>query len=175
MATIFSHAIVGFTIAKLTTQPKTFARLPYIAAVCAMLPDADVLAFNFGIEYQSMWGHRGFSHSILFAVIVAVIYYLIFFRSKAQPITNSIIIFAAILSHGLIDALTNGGLGVGFAIPFSSERYFFPYNPVLVSPIGARFFSHYGWQVLQSEFIFLIVPCLGALFVKFFLVKNKIM
>jgi len=61
-------------------------------------------------------------------------------------------LFAATASHGLLDAFTNGGLGVAFFAPFDSARYFFPFRPIAVSPIGiARFFTRRGAEVLLSE------------------------
>ncbi len=35
-----------------------------------MLPDADVLSFNFGVAYGNVFGHRGFTHSLVFAFVV---------------------------------------------------------------------------------------------------------
>ena len=65
----------------------------------------------------------------------------------------------ACMSHGLLDALTNGGLGVGFFAPFNGERYFAPWTPIEVSPIGARFFSARGLAVLRSEVMTIWLPC----------------
>ena len=61
-------------------------------------------------------------------------------------------LFASTLSHGLLDMLTNGGLGVALFAPFDNGRYFFPYRPVEVSPLGVtNFFSRRGLHVLTSE------------------------
>jgi DMSO/TMAO reductase YedYZ heme-binding membrane subunit len=69
--------------------------------------------------------------------------------------------FAAVTaSHGLLDALTDGGLGVAFFAPFDSGRYFFPWRPIEVSPIGAGFFSARGLAVLASEFVWVWLPSL---------------
>ncbi len=46
-------------------------------------------------------------------------------------------LFVATISHGILDALTDGGLGVAFFAPFVNTRYFFPWTPIKVSPIGA--------------------------------------
>jgi inner membrane protein len=60
--------------------------------------------------------------------------------------------FVITASHGVLDAMTNGGLGVAFFAPFDSTRYFFPWRPIVVSPIGfGSFFSHWGALVLLSE------------------------
>jgi hypothetical protein len=62
-------------------------------------------------------------------------------------------------SHTLLDAMTSGGLGVAFFSPFSNERYFFPWRPIRVSPIGVDFFGEAGVAVLRSELIWVWIPC----------------
>src|SRR5215813_8832160 len=70
-------------------------------------------------------------------------------------------LFFATASHGVFDALTNGGLGVAFFSPFDNSRYFFPWTPIRVSPIGAgRFFSSRGIAVLQSEMLVIWIPAM---------------
>jgi inner membrane protein len=73
--------------------------------------------------------------------------------------------FLCTASHGVLDAMTNGGLGVAFFSPFDTTRYFFPLRPVLVSPIGvSEFFSEYGVWILASEAIWIWLPsCLAFL------------
>lgn len=64
--------------------------------------------------------------------------------------------FLATASHGFLDAMTNGGLGVAFFSPFNNVRYFLPWRPIRVSPIGVtRFFSHRGLEVVQSELLWI--------------------
>jgi inner membrane protein len=58
--------------------------------------------------------------------------------------------------------MTTGGLGVAFFSPFSNTRYFFPWRPIAVSPIGARFFSPRGFAVLLSEALWVWTPMLVA-------------
>jgi len=55
--------------------------------------------------------------------------------------------------------MTDGGLGVAFFSPFDNHRYFLPWTPIRVSPIGlGRFFSHRGLEVLQSELLWIWLP-----------------
>ena len=75
--------------------------------------------------------------------------------------------FLATVSHGLLDALTNGGLGVAFFSPFDTTRYFFPFRPIQVSPIGAHFFSARGISVVQSELLWVWLPCVAFAIVAF--------
>jgi inner membrane protein len=58
----------------------------------------------------------------------------------------------------LLDALTNGGLGVALAWPFDDKRFFFPWRPIEVSPIGAGFFSARGLAVIGSELLRVVLP-----------------
>ena len=70
-----------------------------------------------------------------------------------------IFFFLLTASHGILDALTNGGLGIAIFSPFSNERYFFPWTPITVSPIGvAGFLSKRGWLVLKSELLWVWLP-----------------
>jgi inner membrane protein len=68
-------------------------------------------------------------------------------------------LFLATASHGVLDAMTNSGLGVAFFSPFDNSRYFLPWRPIRVSPIAVtRFFSARGYAILKSELIWIWVP-----------------
>jgi inner membrane protein len=137
-----------------------------------MLPDVDVIAFSFGIPYGDMFGHRGFTHSLLFAVVIGAVVtwhlsHLLHLSHLSHPShpshpSNRLALFlwftAVTASHGLLDALTNGGRGIAFLAPFSDHRYFFPWRPIQVSPIGVGFFSPRGLLVLASEAGWIWVP-----------------
>jgi len=132
-----------------------------IAALCAMLPDIDVIGLRLGVPYDSLFGHRGCTHSILFAGLVAVAVSLPFWnRSKTGESWQTLAcVFAATVSHGLLDALTNGGLGVAFFAPFDDTRYFFPVTPIEVSPLRASaFLTARGVSVLASEMMWVWCP-----------------
>ena len=61
-------------------------------------------------------------------------------RIKISDLAVWLYLFASMASHGLIDALTNGGLGIAFFAPFSNERFFFSYRPIEVSTLNIRHF-----------------------------------
>jgi inner membrane protein len=70
-------------------------------------------------------------------------------------------LFLATASHGVLDAMTNGGLGVAFFSPFDNRRYFLPWRPVRVSPIAVtRFFTPRGLAILQSELLWIWLPAI---------------
>jgi inner membrane protein len=111
-----------------------------------------VISFSFGIPYEAMLGHRGLTHSLVFAVLVGFIVARLGFGIWGVGFGMCWVWFAAVTaSHGLLDALTNGGRGIAFFAPFSDHRYFFPWRPIQVSPIGVGFFSARGLRVLASE------------------------
>jgi inner membrane protein len=133
-----------------------------------MLPDVDVIAFGFGIPYSAMLGHRGLSHSLVFAGIMPVLAAAFALRGRTPPDARPrvwLFLFAASVSHGILDAFTNGGLGIAFFAPFSSERYFFSERPIQVSPIGAAFFSGRGLDVLKSEMLWVWMPAAAVVVV----------
>src|SRR5262249_56911140 len=67
--------------------------------------------------------------------------------------------FLTTASHGVLDAMTNGGLGVAFFAPFSNARYFFPWRPIVVSPISVgEFFGPPGPRVMWSALGSVWVP-----------------
>jgi inner membrane protein len=127
-----------------------------------MLPDIDVIGFRFGVRYGDFWGHRGFTHSLLFASILAALALVVGFPHALSGLSRAwlwLYFFVAAASHGFLDAMTNGGLGVAFFSPFDNTRYFLPWRPILVSPISVtRFFSERGLAVLQSELIWIWIP-----------------
>jgi inner membrane protein len=127
-----------------------------------MVPDVDVIGFRFGIHYGDFWGHRGFTHSLFFAALLASAALLIAFRQAVPGLSRLAIwtyFFLATASHGLLDAMTDGGLGVAFFSPFDNTRYFLPWRPIRVSPIGlTRFFTHRGLAVIQSELLWIWLP-----------------
>jgi inner membrane protein len=158
MPTILTHALAGAAIAQVLAPCEVRSKMTWIAAVCAMLPDADVLGFPLGIPYDDLFGHRGFTHSLFFAGVVALAVAGLF-QNKVHGrdlVRVFVCIFAATASHGILDAFTNGGLGVAFFAPFHATRYFFPVRPILVSPIGVTaFWTRRGLSVLESEMIWI--------------------
>ena len=163
MASAFAHVIVAVAMGKAFRNKALSWRELGLGAFCSVLPDFDVTGFYFGIQYGDLWGHRGMTHSIVFAVLVAGGLVALWYRDRpARAMTGLFLyFFFCTVSHGVLDAMTDGGLGVAFFSPFDQTRYFFPARPVLVSPIGiSDFFSEYGMLVLASEAIWIGLPCL---------------
>jgi inner membrane protein len=162
MPTILSHAVAALGIGAAFFGRKAPERVLALGAVCSALPDADVVGFALGIRYGDLLGHRGLSHSFAFAAALAALATPLA-RSEGGPGRGKLwtYLFAATASHTLLDALTDGGLGVAFFSPFDETRYFFPFRPIEVSPIGlGRFFSKRGLEVVASELLWVWLPSL---------------
>src|SRR5882672_7048025 len=165
MPSALTHAFAATSIATLITPGHR--KLVALAAVCSALPDEDVLAFGLGIPYEDMLGHRGLTHSIAFAAGLAGVATWIVTRGDRRDIPGArlaLSLFLAIVSHDVLDALTDGGLGVAFFAPFSGERYFFPWRPIEVSPIGLGFLSARGAMVIVNEIIWIWTPSAVVVF-----------
>jgi len=162
MASAFGHAFAAIALG--TSLPKVFRswKLWLLAIGCSILPDADVIGFYFDISYGSFWGHRGFSHSLVFALGIGIIITITCYNKylfTSQGLLLILFFSMATASHAVLDALTSGGLGVAFFSPWDDTRHFFPWRPIQVSPIGIdRFFSSWGLKVLLSELIYIGIP-----------------
>lgn len=166
VASALSHAVAALSIGTCFYRPRMSKRVWAAGVFCSVLPDIDVIGFRFGIRYADFWGHRGFTHSIIFAALLTSVVAIIVLRSGALGIGRLPLfayLFLATVSHGVLDAMTNGGLGVAFFSPFDNHRYFLPWRPIRVSPIGfGRFFSPQGYLILKNETLWIWLP--GGLF-----------
>ena len=159
--TVFTHP-VPITAVALGLGPQMVSiRLLVAGIICALLPDIDVISFRFGINYADVLGHRGMTHSIVFAVIVAALGAFIAPVLASRRIVAALIMGGAVASHIFLDAMTSGGLGVAFFWPWTETRYFLPWRPIRVSPFSLQaLFSEQGFTVFKSEFYFVWAPCL---------------
>jgi len=152
-----SHAAVPIAGALLLGRGRLSVPVIIVGIIFAMLPDADVIGFPLGIDYADSWGHRGATHSLLFAAAAALL--AIALIRPQRYVVVSLFLFVAMASHGLLDTLTNGGLGSALFWPWDETRHFAPLTPIAVSPIGiSDFISSRGMKVLQSEAIWIWAP-----------------
>jgi inner membrane protein len=162
VASVISHAVAALGIGACFYRPGAPKRVWVVGALCSSIPDLDVIGFRFGIHYGDFWGHRGFTHSLLFAALLASAIVIFGSQRAIPPLTRYSVwsyLFLATASHGLLDAMTDGGLGVAFFAPFDNRRYFLLWRPIRVSPIGVgRFFTERGLSVLQSEVFWIWIP-----------------
>jgi inner membrane protein len=159
MTTVVTHALIPLAAAFALGPQRVPGQLAIAGALLAMLPDADVLGFKLGVAYADAWGHRGATHSLVFAAALATALALIW--HKALTPFRWTFLFLAASSHGLLDMLTDGGLGVALFWPIETMRHFFAVTPIRVSPIGGGFFSARGLETVWSELVWVWLPVLA--------------
>lgn len=126
------------------------ATITLFAAV-SMLPDADGIAFPLGIPYGAPFGHRGATHSLVAAALAGALTGL-FGHFVGLSYRKAALVGAAVAaSHGLLDTLTDGGLGVALLWPFSNRRFFAPWRPIPVAPIGLGILTARGFRIMATE------------------------
>lgn len=184
MPSIITHAAVPLALWCAADRGRIPAWLLAAGVVAAMLPDADVLAFALHIPYADAFGHRGASHSLLFACVLAALAAVWAFFGSGRPwsavsrqprlaptqrgptlastVQAAAFVFICAASHPLLDAMTSGGLGVALAWPWSEQRFFAPWRPIRVSPFAPQFFSARGLATLLSELRWVWLPLATA-------------
>jgi inner membrane protein len=162
LASPITHAAIALSLGAAWTSSRVDWKFLAWGIICAEIPDTDVLGFWLGVPYAHVWGHRGFTHSLLFAALFALLPTYVVSRCFTGRITFAqyLYFFFATVSHGISDAITDAGLGVAFLAPFDTTRYFFRFRPVGAAPLSwEAFFSPIGIRVLASEVLWIWVPC----------------
>ena len=159
MPTIISHAAVPLLAAYGVGHRRLGLAVVAVGVAAAMAPDLDVAAFRLGIPYEHEFGHRGASHALFTAALLALAGAVVLRAWGASLLATFTFLFASAASHGLLDSFTNGGHGVALLWPFADDRLFAPVRPIQVSPIGiSHFLSSEGMAVLGSELVWIWMP-----------------
>lgn len=159
MPTVLTHPAVPLALGAVAGGDRVGDRLLVAGVIASVLPDADVLVLRWGVPYGSEFGHRGFTHSLCFALLLAIATAAAALYLQASRGTAAGFVGLSCASHGLLDMLTNGGRGVALLWPASAERFFLPAQVIEVSPLSAhRFFGPAGMAVLASELRWVWLP-----------------
>jgi inner membrane protein len=165
MATVVSHFLLGWGAYRCVEGGRDPRRTgPLVAGLVSVLPDIDALALPW-IRYDAPWGHRGMTHSLAFAAVAGMLAAIALRRRVTFP--GGVVVLALTLaivtaSHGVLDAMTDGGLGIAFFAPFEATRHFLPVRPIPVSPITVNPFSTWVLEVITVEAL-LLWPLAAAL------------
>jgi inner membrane protein len=163
MPTILTQTAVPIARAMGLGRDGISRRLLVIGIVASLLPDLDVFLFRLGMPHVVECGHLGFSHSVLLAFLVGFPGSCLFQFWGSRFLKTFCFLFAATVSHAMLDALTTGGPGIAFSWPWSAERYFAPVPIIEVAPLAlTRFLSPRGATVLRSEFLWVWLPLMPA-------------
>lgn len=159
MSSLFGHALAGLAISAAYTQGHPPRRTWALAVACAVAPDLDWFSDFLGVAAESSLAHRGLSHSLLAALLIATAAMLIGLRPHLRSPRHWACMLTAAFSHSLLDAFTFGGTGVAFLLPFSNARFVGAWQPIFVSPIplSGKLFN---WLLfsLGTELVWIGIP-----------------
>ncbi len=145
--TLIGHAALGFGVfgAARTRRGALWGMTRRTLLACClllpMLPDADVVMHTW-VKYGHPLGHRGFTHSLLFALVVGVLVAWSLARlgkltrSRSAVLKASALFVTLLASHALTDAMTTGGKAPLLLWPITTEGQWAPSRVIPVSPMG---------------------------------------
>ncbi|MCA0354006.1 MAG: metal-dependent hydrolase [Chloroflexi bacterium] len=112
MPTIFSHVAPALVVGLALGRERISRPLLIWASIAAISPDFDGISFWLDMPRGTLLSHRGFTHSVGFATIIASVGAFFAPRLGCKRWVAGLTLFLAVLSHPLYDMLTNGGSGV---------------------------------------------------------------
>ena len=147
------YLAVGLATARATAVPRGLAAWSWAVLLSglSLLPDTDFLGFHFGIPYAGPFGHRGALDSLVFALAVGLALWVWAAWVGLPGLRVGLASSRVLVSHGVLDSMTNGGMGVALFWPFNLQRYFAPWRPIPVVPLGGRLFSVHGVSLMMHE------------------------
>ena len=150
-----SQAALGAAIGEAVLGKKTGNKGAVLGAIIATIPDLDVALYLFYDKFEMLSIHRGFSHSILFSILGALLIAYILQRIKwtDQVGFKRLWFFAwlALFTHILLDSFT--AYGTQLYLPFSDKRV--------------------GFDIINVVDPVYTVPLLVGLFLSLFLYRDR--
>ncbi len=166
MPSTVSHALVAVAAGS-ACAPRNKPHLFWLSAIiCATIADVDLVGSFFGIPYAAFFGHRGFTHSLFFGLLLSILLtaYLLRDTDLLSRRWRAFFLFFFLLSatHGLLDACTDGSIGVALLSPFDTTRYFFPWTPISMGHFR-RFLRTWSFAAIESEFFWVWLPAVSVI------------
>lgn len=161
MPSTFGHAVAGLAITAVFHGEKLPRRTWAIAACCATAPDLDWFVSLLNMHRGHVLNHRGVAHSLFAALVIATLAFFLAYRKDQRRWAVWLCLTIATLSHGLLDALTSGGVGVALFMPFSETRWACLWQPGQVAPLPlGREHTWYFLRSLWTELFWIGLPAL---------------
>jgi inner membrane protein len=161
----FGHVAVGLVSGRLHAESSGRRAWPSLLGfgVLAMLPDFDVLPVELGVPDAGIWGHRGVSHTPLFALLAGVVAAVLLWRKLPDAWRFGLAVAMAVGTHCLLDALAQDGRGMMFFWPLTAARYHFLWRPIPDAPRGLAYFTGIGLRHFAIELVYFFPFTLYAL------------
>jgi inner membrane protein len=164
VASLFAHAALPLLASRALALPKSHERRALLAGVlCGCLPDLDVVTYALEIRANEPLGHRGLFHSLLASIVLAAVATWFVGRGldRRGPEHRRVFFFLlfSAASHGVLDALTQGEVGVALFAPFSPVRVASPWKLLPACPVGlTEYLGYFGLLTLANEVLYAAAP-----------------
>ncbi len=162
MPSILTHPAVPLGIALALGSRAIPPRLLAAGVAASIVPDLDVIGLRLGVAYHDALGHRGFSHSIAFALSMGVVAAMVANTLHTSPRIAAMFVFASTVSHPLLDMFTDRGGGVALLWPLTQTRWRADWRPIEVSPLEWQHFVDAAGRVLASELLWVWLPVMAV-------------
>jgi inner membrane protein len=147
------HLALGLVAARL--QPgsrKGLAQRLALYALLAVAPDLDLVPIALGWGHLVPLGHRGATHSLAVAALVAAA--VAFAWPGTSRVRTGLFAFLAMASHGLVDPLVEGSSGTALLWPFANVLFTWGgFQPVPATPVGFELLAANGFLHLAFEVV----------------------
>ncbi len=122
---LVTQTVLGAAVGEMVLGRKAGNKAIMWGAVGGLIPDLDVLVSPFFSEVDGLFVHRGFSHSLIFAFLVAPLLGLLIHRIHRKKMNISqrewiTLVFWAVFTHPFLDYFTT--YGTGAFLPFHNFR-----------------------------------------------------
>jgi inner membrane protein len=172
----FGHFAVGMMAGRLQCAGGAATRRPGLTrtgrvlatlafALLALLPDGDLIVVALGASDGAAIGHRGGSHSLLTALALGIVAGILARRLGWSALRTALAVMLAVGSHGILDAIGQGGRGIPLFWPLSEHRFMAPSSWRILpdAPRGMKFLSRSGLADLAIEFLYFLPFTIYAL------------
>ncbi len=141
-----THIAIGACIGEAFFEKGFGKKAMWWGALAQSIPDIDFISSFWLTTSEALLAHRGFTHSLLFMVIIApMMSFLAYNIHKPRNIYFYkwlIFFFLEVALHLFLDAFNN--YGIGWLEPFSHDRFSFNViyvaDPFFSIPVGVAFF-----------------------------------
>lgn len=149
------HIAVGMAVGE-HVSPSPTERWRWIAAyvVLSCAADLDFVLVMLGVPHDSLWGHRGVSHSLAVAGLAALGFGWLARRWGQSFRRAAVLGFAIYTSHILFDCLNVGAWpGVPWFWPLTAQYFTVPWHPIPAVKTASEFLTPRGIPVLAAEIL----------------------
>jgi inner membrane protein len=151
---IITHIALGTVIGEIVLGKKAGKKALLWGAISGIIPDFDTFFIWFLEPSRAALLHRGFTHSLLFLIIVSPLFgWFISSLNKnnhdVKPKHWAILIFINGITHVILDLFTN--YGTGFWLPFSQARYAFSTIAIIDIFFSLPLFFAMFWLIFSKR------------------------